>query len=432
MKCLFLSFFIISLLISTLILPSKCETIELIENGGFEERLDGWTSFSYCNQLPRDAIVTSYLSNSGKYSLRADCGTGGEHCFGVGGGAKQYIELNKTNNLNLVFWIYLFGIPELNAWTEIALIVDFHMPETNKTLVYYLAWTDNIPIYSHYPLPSISSENISNILIHDLKNDKWNYVERDLATDFKNAYPDNSLDTVQNMTFTIVAVSFQRLSFTSKGSYWDDVSLTSYISEPTTTTTHTTTPTPPQNTTPPPTSPTPTEPAPTQEPQNKTIGCIIATATYGSGMTPEVSFMRHVRDNMIGSNELGRILVSGWNTFYYSWSPTLASIISNSETLQTLTRILFVPLIVIINFTALVFSSIEFINLPLASAVAFYVGVSLGLFVYFIIPTIILLMSFRKIFFSKYVKKLIENYSTNKKIRNKNSFISTSKNGESI
>jgi hypothetical protein len=405
MKYLLSSLFIFILLISTQIIPSKYETIELIQNGGFEENLDGWTSFSYCNQLPRDAIVTNFLSHSGEYSLRADCGTGGEHCYGVGGGAKQQIELNKTDNLTLNFWVYLFGIPELNAWTEIALIVDFDMSETNKTLVYYLAWTDNIPIYSHYPLPYMSSEDISNILIQDLKNDEWNYVERDLAADLEDAYPNDSLDTIQSMTFTILAVSFQRLSFTSKGSYWDDISLTSTIPEPTTTTTtYTTTPTPPQNTTPQPTSPTPTEPPPTQEPQNQTVGCIIATATYGSTMTPEVSYMRHVRDNMIGSNELGRILVNGWNIFYYSWSPTLANIISNSETLQTMTRILLIPLIVIINFTAVIFSNIAFINLPLASVIAFYIGISLGLITYFIMPTAIVLMIFHKIFFSKYVK----------------------------
>jgi hypothetical protein len=393
-------------------LPSKCETIGIIKNGGFEKNLDGWTSFSYCNQLPRDAIVTSYLSHSGEYSLRADCGTGGEHCFGVGGGAKQQIELNKATNLTLNFWVYLFGVPEINAWTEIALITDFHMPEINKTLVYYLAWVDNIPIYSHYPLPTMDSENISNILLHDLKNDEWNYVERDLVADFENTYPDNSLDTVQNMTLTILAVSFQRLSFTSKGSYWDDISLTSFISEPTTTTTHTTTSpqtTPPQTTTPSPTPPPPTEPTPTQEPRNQTVGCIIATATYGSSMTPEVSYMRHVRDNMIGSNELGRILVTGWNIFYYSWSPSLASIISKSETLQTLTRILLIPLIVIINFTAFVFSGIALISLPLASTVAFYVGISMGLLVYFIIPTILLFMISRKSVHQKSLKVFSKN-----------------------
>jgi hypothetical protein len=394
----------LSLSISNLILPSKCEKTELIKNGGFEDNLDSWTSFSYCNQLPRDAIITNYLSHSGEHSLRADCGTGGEHCYGVGGGAKQHIELNKTNNLNLHFWVYLFGIPEINAWTEIALIVDFHMPKTNKTLVYYLAWSDNIPIYSHYPLPSMSSEDISNILIHDLKNDEWNYVERDLAEDFEEVFQNNSIDTVQNIEFTILAVSFQRLSFTSKGSYWDDISLTSNISEPTTITTKTTTPTPPQ-TTPSPPSPTPTEPKPTQEPKNQTAGCIIATAAYDSEMNPEVSYMRHVRDNMIGSNELGRILITRWNIFYYSWSPTLSSIISNSETLQTLARILLVPLIIIINITAFTFSNIAFINLSLASAFAFWLGMSLGLFVYFIMPTIILLTIIRKIFSLKYAKK---------------------------
>lgn len=55
----------------------------------------------------------------------------------------------------------------------------------------------------------------------------------------------------------------------------------------------------------------------TQTPPPQT-GCIIATATYGSSMDSEVIFMRNVRDNMIGSTDIGKKLVIGWNVFYYS------------------------------------------------------------------------------------------------------------------
>ncbi|OGD52920.1 hypothetical protein A3K80_03080 [Candidatus Bathyarchaeota archaeon RBG_13_38_9] len=90
------------------------------------------------------------------------------------------------------------------------------------------------------------------------------------------------------------------------------------------------------------TSPPP--PTTTPPPQS---GCLIVTATFGTEMAPEVIFMRHVRDDMIGSNEVGRILIVGWNNFYYSWSPTIAEIISNSEMLRSASNVLLVPLIAI-------------------------------------------------------------------------------------
>jgi hypothetical protein len=37
--------------------------------------------------------------------------------------------------------------------------------------------------------------------------------------------------------------------------------------------------------------------------------CIIATVAYGSPMAPEVAYMRYVRDNLIGSTEIGGRLV---------------------------------------------------------------------------------------------------------------------------
>jgi len=72
--------------------------------------------------------------------------------------------------------------------------------------------------------------------------------------------------------------------------------------------------------------------------------CIIATAAYGSEMAPEVVYMRHVRDGIIGSTPIGKILRDAFNTFYYSWSPPIAEYISDKPALQALFRILLIPI----------------------------------------------------------------------------------------
>jgi hypothetical protein len=228
------SLFLLFITLSLLVIPSKCETTELVKNGGFEDGLSGWTGFSYCSQLPLDGVVTSYRSHSGRNSLFTECGTGGEHCFGVGGGAHQQIQFNKASDLKRDFWVYLFGVPEINSWTDIALIADFRMPHDKRILVYYLAWADNILIYNNFPFPALSSKNVSNLLLPNLRHNEWIHVERDLKADFEKGHPDMDFDTVQNVTVTLLAVTFQRLSLTSKGAFWDDVKLAyKQMTEPT-------------------------------------------------------------------------------------------------------------------------------------------------------------------------------------------------------
>lgn len=183
-------------------------------------------SFSYCRQLPSEGVVSGYRPHSGKYSLLTLCGTGGEHCFGIGGGTSQQVQLDNPVGLKLSLWVYLFDVPKANAWTDIALIADFWRSDAKKTLVYYVVWAQNIPIYDHYPLPSMSSDNVTNLLLHDLQIERWNHIERDLRKDFENSYPDIRFDTIERLQITLLAVTFQRLSLVPKGAFWDDISLT--------------------------------------------------------------------------------------------------------------------------------------------------------------------------------------------------------------
>ena len=53
-------------------------------------------------------------------------------------------------------------------------------------------------------------------------------------------------------------------------------------------------------------------------------GCLIATAAYGSEMSPQVQQLREIRDNTILKTNSGMVFMTSFNQFYYSFSPTVA------------------------------------------------------------------------------------------------------------
>src|SRR3989344_1959875 len=67
------------------------------------------------------------------------------------------------------------------------------------------------------------------------------------------------------------------------------------------------------------------QPKLTQQPSwQQNGGCLIATATYGSELAPQVQFLREVRDNTVISTASGTSFMTAFNSFYYSFSPTIA------------------------------------------------------------------------------------------------------------
>jgi hypothetical protein len=132
-----------------------------------------------------------------------------------------------------------------------------------------------------------------------------------------------------------------------------------------------------------------TSPPPTTTPPPQS-GCLVVTATLGTEMAPEVIFMRHVRDDMIGSNEIGRMLIVGWNNFYYSWSPTIAEIISNSKILRSASNVLLVPLIAVTHMTAVIYSTVSLLNPIVSSIVAFLSAAVLSITIYLLIPFLVI------------------------------------------
>ncbi len=75
-------------------------------------------------------------------------------------------------------------------------------------------------------------------------------------------------------------------------------------------------------------------------------GCFIATAAYGSYLEPEVVSLRTFRDNYLLTNDPGRAFVS----FYYEYSPPIASYIADHEMLRAAVRIGLSPIVYSVNY----------------------------------------------------------------------------------
>jgi hypothetical protein len=58
--------------------------------------------------------------------------------------------------------------------------------------------------------------------------------------------------------------------------------------------------------------------------KSATGGCLIATATYGTEMAPQVQLLREIRDNSLLQTKSGSTFMTMFNNFYYSFSPTIA------------------------------------------------------------------------------------------------------------
>jgi len=53
-------------------------------------------------------------------------------------------------------------------------------------------------------------------------------------------------------------------------------------------------------------------------------GCLIATATYGTELAPQVQQLREIRDQKLMKTESGQSFLNSFNQFYYSFSPIIA------------------------------------------------------------------------------------------------------------
>jgi len=80
--------------------------------------------------------------------------------------------------------------------------------------------------------------------------------------------------------------------------------------------------------------------------------CFIATATFGSGLAPQVQFLRNLRDGDIMHTYVGWNFMIAFNAWYYSFSPAVAHTITQHSSLQHVMRVVLYPLIAILRIGA--------------------------------------------------------------------------------
>ena len=72
--------------------------------------------------------------------------------------------------------------------------------------------------------------------------------------------------------------------------------------------------------------------------------CLIATAAFGSELTPQVKYLRHFRDRYILSTASGSAFMNTFNSVYYSFSPQVAEYERGQPWLQGMVKMALNPL----------------------------------------------------------------------------------------
>ena len=74
-------------------------------------------------------------------------------------------------------------------------------------------------------------------------------------------------------------------------------------------------------------------------------GCLIATATYGSELAPQVQQLRELRDNKLLQTESGTSFMNTFNEFYYSFSPVIADYERENPAFKEAVKLAITPMI---------------------------------------------------------------------------------------
>ena len=131
-------------------------------------------------------------------------------------------------------------------------------------------------------------------------------------------------------------------------------------------------------------------PEPESLPPARIGGCLIATASYGSELAPQVQQLRELRDNTVLQTESGSAFMAGFNQFYYSFSPMIADYERENPAFKEAVKITLTPLLS--SLTLLQYADID----TEPEMLGYGIGVILlNIGMYFVAPAV-LIMTVRK------------------------------------
>ena len=126
-----------------------------------------------------------------------------------------------------------------------------------------------------------------------------------------------------------------------------------------------------------------------QEKSSNGGGCLIATATYGTELAPQVQQLRELRDNSLLQTSSGSVFMTGFNQLYYSFSPTIADWERQNPVVKEVVKLTITPLL----------TSLSILNYVEIDSDQEVLGYGIGLILlnigmYFVAPAIVI-MKFR-------------------------------------
>ena len=106
-------------------------------------------------------------------------------------------------------------------------------------------------------------------------------------------------------------------------------------------------------------------------------GCLIATATYGSELAPQVQQLRELRDNQLLNTESGTVFMATFNDIYYSFSPIIADYERENPLFKEAVKLAITPMISSLSLMENAESESEVLSIGL-SVIALNLGMYLG------------------------------------------------------
>jgi len=106
-------------------------------------------------------------------------------------------------------------------------------------------------------------------------------------------------------------------------------------------------------------------------------GCLIATATYGSEMSPQVQQLRELRDNQLLQTESGKQFMGTFNDIYYSFSPTIADMEREHPMFKEAVKLAITPMISTLSLMENAETESEVLSIGI-SVIALNLGMYLG------------------------------------------------------
>jgi len=114
-------------------------------------------------------------------------------------------------------------------------------------------------------------------------------------------------------------------------------------------------------------------------------GCLIATATFGSELAPQVQMLREIRDNSLLQTQSGQSFMKSFNSFYYSFSPTIADYERQNPVFKEAVKVTITPLLASLSL-------LNYVDMDSEESVLGYgIGIILmNVGMYFVAPVIVI------------------------------------------